>query len=204
MTIRTVHMDFLYGGAFRDGPAGGVRAADPRRDARRRDALHARGRGRGAVGARRRDRRGVAARPAGLPELRGRHVGPAVGRRAAPPRRPLLAAALDGAVPRVEDWTGEDVVDLRDRARAGAPAREAIDATAARRNQRTSVMTHIAWVPPDWLDAARADARRAWRSAIRRGRSCSCPRPDEPARASTRSSPCAASRSRRPRRLRAR
>ena len=40
-----------------DGPARGVRAADPRRDARRRDALHARRRGRRAVGARRRDRR---------------------------------------------------------------------------------------------------------------------------------------------------
>ncbi len=39
------------------GPARGVRAADPRRDARRRDAVHAVGRDRGAVGARRRDRR---------------------------------------------------------------------------------------------------------------------------------------------------
>ena len=34
--IRTVHMDFLYGGAFRTGHAGGVRAADPRHAARRR------------------------------------------------------------------------------------------------------------------------------------------------------------------------
>ena len=42
MTIRTVHMDFLYGGTFRDRPARGVRAADPRRDARRRDVVHAR------------------------------------------------------------------------------------------------------------------------------------------------------------------
>ena len=76
MTIRNVHMDFLYGGAFRTGPARGVRAADPRRDARRPDALHAHRRGRGAVVARRRDRRRVAARPAGVPELRGRDVGP--------------------------------------------------------------------------------------------------------------------------------
>ena len=37
-----VHMDFRYGSAFRDGHARGVRAADPRRDARRRDALHPR------------------------------------------------------------------------------------------------------------------------------------------------------------------
>ena len=55
--------------------ARGVRAADPRRDARRADALHAHRRGRGAVVARRRDRRRVAARPAGVPELRGRDVG---------------------------------------------------------------------------------------------------------------------------------
>ena len=55
--------------------ARGLRAADPRLPARRRDAVHARGRGRGAVGARRRDRRGLAARPAGVPELRGGHAG---------------------------------------------------------------------------------------------------------------------------------
>ena len=76
MKIRTVHMDFLYGGAFRDGPARGVRAADPRRDARRRDALHARGRGRRAVGARRLDRRRLAARPAGFPNYEAGSWGP--------------------------------------------------------------------------------------------------------------------------------
>src|SRR5206468_470276 len=58
------------------GAAGRVRAADPRRDARGRDAVHALGRDRGAVGARRRDRRVLAARSALVPELRGRHVGP--------------------------------------------------------------------------------------------------------------------------------
>ena len=95
MTIRTVHMDFLYGGAFRDRAARGVRAADPRRDARRRDAVHARRRGRGAVGARRRDRRRLEARPAGVPELRRRHVGPARGGRADPPRRPAAGGGIE-------------------------------------------------------------------------------------------------------------
>ena len=75
-------------------PARGVRAPDPRRDARRRDAVHALGRGRRAVGPRRRDRRGLEARPAELPQLPGGHLGPAGRRRADPPRRPLVAAAL--------------------------------------------------------------------------------------------------------------
>ena len=77
MTIRTVHMDFLYGGAFRDGlPEAYERLI---LDAMLGDAtLFTRdGRGRGAVGARRRDRRRVAARPAGVPELRGRQLGAA-------------------------------------------------------------------------------------------------------------------------------
>ena len=69
-------------------PARGVRAPDPRRDARRRDALHARRRGGRAVGARRRDRRRLEARPPELPELPGRHAGARERRRADPPRRP--------------------------------------------------------------------------------------------------------------------
>ena len=47
------------------------------------------------MGARRRDRRRLAARPAGLPELRGRHVGAAERRRSAPPRRPLAGGGID-------------------------------------------------------------------------------------------------------------
>ena len=82
-----------------DGDAGGLRAADPRHAARRRDAVHARGRGRGAVAARRRDGGGVAARPAGLPELRGRNVGAAERGRSPAPRRPILAAALTSTRP---------------------------------------------------------------------------------------------------------
>ena len=72
--------------------ARGLRAADPGRDARRRDPLHARGRGGRAVGARRLDRRRLEARPPVVPELRGRHLGPARRRRAAPPRRAQLEA----------------------------------------------------------------------------------------------------------------
>ena len=55
--VRTVHMDFLYGGAFRTELPEAYERLILDSDARRRDALHARGRGRRAVGARRRDRR---------------------------------------------------------------------------------------------------------------------------------------------------
>ena len=57
-------------------PARGLRAADPRRHARRPDALHALGRGRGAMGARGCDRRRLVSRPSCLPQLSGGHVGP--------------------------------------------------------------------------------------------------------------------------------
>ena len=124
-------MDFLYGSRVPRGRAGGVRAADPRRDARRRDAVHARRRDRGAVGARRRDRRGVAARPARLPELRRGHVGAAVGRRAAAPRRAVLAAGTD-ARPCSRRWQGENASIVRDRAPARAHARGDGDGDAAR------------------------------------------------------------------------
>ena len=121
MTIRTVHMDFLYGSAFRDGlPEAYERLI---LDAMLGDAtLFTRvGRDRGAVGARRRDRRRLAARPAGVPELRRRDVGAALGRRAAPPRRPLLAAALTVAEARETGRRRRH--DRRDRARARAAAR---------------------------------------------------------------------------------
>ena len=75
MTIRTVHMDFLYGGTFREGlPDAYERLI---LDAMLGDAtLFTRvRRDRGAVGARRRDHRPVAARPPVVPELRGGDVG---------------------------------------------------------------------------------------------------------------------------------
>ena len=118
MTIRTVHMDFLYGGAFREGlPDAYERLI---LDAMLGDAtLFTRvRRDRGAVGARRRDRRLLAARPAVVPELRGGHVGAAGVRRARASRRTVMAQAL---IER-RRWTGEDVSIARDRARAGAAA----------------------------------------------------------------------------------
>src|SRR5207248_5145104 len=79
----------------------GLRAADPRHAARRRNPVHARGRGGRAVGARRRDRRRVEARPARLSELRGRHMGAAVRGRAAETGRKVVAETLT--------WKGEGV-----------------------------------------------------------------------------------------------
>ena len=94
VSIRTVHMDFLYGGAFRVGLPEAyerlildcllgdatlfTRADEVEEQWAIVDAM----------------RRALEARPAALPQLRGRDVGPARGRRAPAPRRPLLEAAL--------------------------------------------------------------------------------------------------------------
>ena len=68
MIIRTVNMEFLYGTAFLSQSPGGLRAADHRRDARRRDAVHPQRRGRGAMADLRPDRQSVGSeRPAGRP-----------------------------------------------------------------------------------------------------------------------------------------
>src|ERR687896_2219997 len=48
---------------------------------------------------------------------------------------------------RLEDWSGDDTT-VADIERALAELREASDL-------RTSVMTHTAWVPVEWLEAAR-------------------------------------------------
>ena len=74
---------------------GRVRDADPRRAPGRRLAVHARGRGRGGVVDRRPDHRGLGrGRPARLPELRGRHLGPGGRGRPARPRGPAMAPDL--------------------------------------------------------------------------------------------------------------
>ena len=122
------------------GRARGLRAADPRRDARRRDAVHAGGRGRGAVEARRRDRRRLGPRPADVPRLRGRQLGPGALRRAAPPRRPIVAQALMGVVAEVERKLA------RQRCRQDADGEPEL---------RTSTMTHVVWAPPKWLPRAK-------------------------------------------------
>src|SRR6266542_4136963 len=100
------------------------------------------------------DRRRLAARPARLPELRRRHVGPAQRGRAPAARRPLLAAALSAPVD-LESWTGEGV-RLAEVETALGRLRAASTPEGAAPNMRTSVMTHLAWVPEEWLGQARA------------------------------------------------
>jgi glucose-6-phosphate dehydrogenase assembly protein OpcA len=53
------------------------------------------------------------------------------------------------------DWTGEDV-RLADVDRAIAELRAATAAEGAQPSLRTSVMTHMAWVPEGWVDPARS------------------------------------------------
>ena len=57
------------------------------------------------------------------------------------------------AAPLVEEWTGHDV-SLGEVEAELARLRDASAVEGGNPNQRTSVMTHVAWVPPDWLDAA--------------------------------------------------
>ncbi len=73
--------------------AGGVRAADPRRDARRRDAVHPQRRGRRPVVDHRPDPQGVEREPAAAGRVRGRHPRPRRGGRA-DRRGPALEAAV--------------------------------------------------------------------------------------------------------------
>jgi glucose-6-phosphate dehydrogenase assembly protein OpcA len=57
------------------------------------------------------------------------------------------------AAPLIEEWTGENVT-IAQIERELARLRDASTAEGATPNLRTSVMTHCAWVPPQWLDAA--------------------------------------------------
>ena len=150
MTIRTVHMDFLYGGAFREGLPDAyerlildamlgdatlfTRSDEIEEQWALVDAI---------VGV-------LAARPAGVPELRGRDVG-------AGPRRTSSCTATAGR------GAGTDASDDAGRARTSRSPRSSASwrgsatrrrAEGAQPNLRTSVMTHIAWVPPQWQSAA--------------------------------------------------
>src|SRR5205814_2400580 len=125
-------------------------ATHPRRDARRCDAVPPVGRDRGAVGARRRDRRVLAARPAVVPELRGGDVGPGCCGRARAQGRSVVASSLE---PIQDDWTGEDV-SITEVERELARLRFESSSEGSQPTLRTSVMTHIAWVPPQWQHAA--------------------------------------------------
>ena len=62
-----------------------------------------------------------------------------------------MAAALSG--PLVEEWTGHDVT-LVQVERELARLRDMSADEGRNPHQRTSVMTHVAWVPPAWLDVA--------------------------------------------------
>ena len=96
MTIRTVHMDFLYGGAFRTGlPEAYERLILDAMlgDATlftREDEVEEQWKLVDAING------GLAARSAELPELCERHLGPGRGGRPDPPRRALLAPPLGG------------------------------------------------------------------------------------------------------------
>ena len=56
-------------------------------------------------------------------------------------------------------------------------------------------MTHLAWVPPEWVDAAERDARRAWRSSHPSRTIAALPAARRAETGSTPTSRCAASRS---------
>ena len=172
MAIRNVHMDFLYGSGFREGVPEAyerlildamlgdatlfTRSDEIEEQWALVDAM---------VAPWQRDRPGV-------PELRRRHLGAAVGGRADSPRRPIVATALVRGLERA----GLSVAEIeRELARL---RRSAVEGDAS--NMRTSVMTHCVWVPPKWLDVAEGDAQRAWPSAIRREPILLIPEPDEP------------------------
>src|SRR5579862_6870684 len=53
------------------------------------------------------------------------------------------------------DWNGEDT-SIAAIERELARLREISSAPGSGATMRTSVMTHCAWVPPEWLDAAEA------------------------------------------------
>ena len=136
MTIRTVHMDFLYGGAFREGLPEAyerlildamlgdatlfTRADEIEEQWALVDAI---------VAFWQRDR-------PSFPNYAAGTWGPAVGRRAAASRRPLLAAALTAA-PIIEELDGRGRHVARDRARARAAARrDAADEARSRTSAR--------------------------------------------------------------------
>src|SRR4029077_2427166 len=82
-------------------------------------------------------RRGLGARPPRVPQLFSRDLGAVGGRRADGTRRAGMAAPL---------------ASIRDIEREVATLRRAPGEDMP--YQRTSVMTHTAWVPPEWVEAA--------------------------------------------------
>lgn len=64
-----------------------------------------------------------------------------------------MEAALSAVAPIEEHWTGENV-SVAEIERELARLRDKTSEESAQPNLRTSVMTHIAWVPPQWKGAA--------------------------------------------------
>ena len=60
---------------------------------------------------------------------------------------------MGGRAPSVAEWSGDDV-SISEIESELARLRAASADEDGHPQQRTSVMTHIAWVPPEWLDAA--------------------------------------------------
>jgi hypothetical protein len=64
-----------------------------------------------------------------------------------------MAPALSATHAHVDEWSGEDVT-VRDVVRALCRLREESAHEGEGPDLRTSVMTHMAWVPPEWEEAA--------------------------------------------------
>jgi hypothetical protein len=153
MSIRTVHMDFLYGSAFRDGlPEAYERLI---LDAMLGDAtLFTRSdeiEEQWAI---------VDAIVAGWQRDRAAFPNYAAGTWGPPSADDLLhrdgrswRRHLMGSVPHVEEWSGAGV-SISDIESELARLRAESADEDGHPQQRTSVMTHIAWVPPKWLETA--------------------------------------------------
>ena len=181
MTVRTVNMDFLYGGAFRTGlPEAYERLI---LDAMRGDAMLTRADEIEEQGASSTRSTSAGRTSSRLPELRGGNMGPRRGGRAAACGRPLVAEALMST--EVREWTGRNV-------RVADIERELAELRRDTMDMRTSVMTHCAWAP-QWQDASRERRGTVRATSLERS---SCFRRTTTGTSSTPSCRCSASRSR--------
>jgi hypothetical protein len=60
------------------------------------------------------------------------------------------------APPLTTEWTGRDVTVAAMERELARLRQDAVEGDDASPGMRTSVMTHVAWAPPEWLDAAEA------------------------------------------------
>ena len=125
MEIRDVNMDFAYGGVVHRVQPGGLRAADPRRAARRPAALPPPRGGRAVLEDPRPDPRALGRRRPGRPasSTPSGTWGPAVRRRDAGPRRPGLEATVTRSIELTDTNSAAIAAEfVRARTRAGSPA----------------------------------------------------------------------------------